>query len=213
MHLPSHNRHSKGKQKCRLNTRSHQWPDGHRLAQQRVGAEGERQDDGDDRKCAGVIDEIRHARSGQQKRRRLKSAQPLMQECHSQNHVDQWIHEISEARLKHMVVRDGPDEGEPVRADGQRARAEIQQLVSRSEAVAHIGPATLQRDGNQQEDDRPDDAMRQHIERWHMRNALEVKRDDAPRAVGEDAVDQAEAERCAVCRGMVPIVHEVLCCG
>ena len=55
---------------------------------------------------------------GEPHRPPLQAAQLLAQKHHAEQHVEQGVDVVAQARIQHVAVVDGPDEQQPVAADG-----------------------------------------------------------------------------------------------
>ncbi|MNT26837.1 hypothetical protein D3C72_1624350 [compost metagenome] len=115
-----------------------------------------------------------------------------MQEQHAQQHAEQRIDEVAQARIDHAVGRHRPDIEEPVGAEqgGARREAEDQARIARDLAQPAKMPPPEQ--DCAQEDQRPHHPVQQDLERRHAVEGFDIEGQQAPDDVREQRVEDAE---------------------
>ena len=94
------------------------------LAREAVEAERDREGEGDPGQAAVPRGEDGDSRRGERHRDPLRPGEALAQDEDAEQHVDQGVDEVAEARLDHVVVDDGPDVEQPVERDEDGAPGE-----------------------------------------------------------------------------------------
>ena len=73
----------------------------------------------------------------------MQARQAFAQENCAEKDVDEWRHEITEARLENAVNEHREDEEEPVRRDGEAGGQTEKRGASGADDRFHFGPASL----------------------------------------------------------------------
>lgn len=127
---------------------------------------------------------VEHPEAGQRQCSLLRRPQPLAEEQHAEQHVEQRIDEIPQTGIEHTGIEYGPDEQYPVGRDERTADRQPAELV-RLEG-SHRGPLAAQPDHHGQDQNRPDDPVGHHFRRIGKVQQLEVDRRNAPQTIGAD---------------------------
>ncbi|MCY1362392.1 hypothetical protein D9M69_491070 [compost metagenome] len=159
------------------------------LADQPVEAEGQRQGQGHPGQRPHLPDLLRHADGRQQHRDPLQAPQALTEDQHPQQHVDQRVDVVAQARLQHAAVVHRPDVDQPVAGDQHAAGGEHAEALG---VVAQFAqPAGVFPDQQQEraEEGGPEGAMDDDLQRRNALDGLEVERKESPDDVGGEPQD------------------------
>ena len=167
---------------------SHAQP-GHRihgdeLAHQPVEPERCRQQQRDPRKAAVVERQPQHAEGGDANRDPLHPVQPLAQQRHAQQHVEQRIDEVAEAGLDHVARVHRPDVQAPVERDQQSAQRQHRRRARLAQDRREPAAALLPEQPGADERRAPDHAMQHDLQRRHRLEQVPVQRHQTPQREG-----------------------------
>ena len=171
---------SQGQQQRGLDEEAVDRLDPDRLADQAVEPEGQRQGQRHPGQAVGPERQVEHAEGREPDGEAAPGADALAQHQHAQDHVDQGIDVVAQAGLEHAPGGDRPDEDQPVDRDDQRGEHEQQARAPIGQRPCDHRPVARQGDQPGEQDHRPDDPVRQHLEQRHVADRLEVDRDAAP---------------------------------
>jgi hypothetical protein len=119
-------------------------------------------------------------------RRPLPGAQPLTQDEHTEEHADERVDEVAEGGLDRVAAVHGVDVGAPVDRDDRRGDRE-----EREPAWAHVlhpPPVPAGGEDDADDDERPDDAVREDLDRTGRLQQRPVQREQTPQDIGPDSV-------------------------
>ncbi len=133
----------------------------------------------------------RHPGKGQRHRPPLQAAQFLAQKHHSQQYVEQRVDVVAEAGIQHMAVVDGPDEQQPVAADGDRGKRQGEQHFWLAQHRLHLVPLAPCQGEYHQQHAGPDHPVGQDFGGRDGRDGLEIDGGYAPKGIGAQGVDDA----------------------
>ncbi len=90
-----------------------------------------------------------------------------------------------------MAAVDRIDVEQPVGSDQDRGHEQHRQRLAAANRLANLAPGPGDRDEQDQHQQRPDDAVRDDVDRGDRLKPFEIDRHDAPQPVGGEAVEQA----------------------
>ena len=128
----------------------------------------------------------RDAGGCERERRLLRAAHPLAEEEAAEEHREQRVHVVTEARFEHLSGVDGPDVEPPVEGDEEAAAREPERGARlAADEGEGLPPSARGGEHERHEDGGPDDAVPEYLERRHALEQLPVERHRAPPNVRE----------------------------
>ena len=103
-----------------------------------------------------------------------------MQHHHPQGHRQQRVHVVPERRLDHVAVVDGPDVEQPVARDQDAGDRQAGHLAVVGQHRSQPAPRPPPGEHKEDDDERPQDAVQQDLDRTDGLEAVEHQREQAP---------------------------------
>ena len=131
-----------------------------------------------------AADRTLDADQGQHDAQGLIGPQPLAEEHHAQEHVDQRVDEVAQAGLEHLAADNRVDEHQPVGGNKQCAQPQHEQQLAAPQFPPQFVPPPQEGNQNGQHGERPQCTMGQDFHWGHVGHRLEVQGKEAPGSIG-----------------------------
>ena len=163
------------------------------LLHEAVCGERQREGDGDPRRAAVVDREVDARDDTDRDGEPLQTPQLLTEHEDAEHHRHERVEEVPERGLGDVAARHGDDVDRPVRGDEQRRDGDGAEPGRVPEQPAQEAQIAGDRQQDETQQQRPQDAMAEDLPRARRFEGMEVQRKQTPRQVGEEAVDRALA--------------------